>query len=84
MAPVFRTTKLWLGLGAFILVQVGALPDAGEGGVSVDRADTDAEASLAALGSWRRTTWLRTGPTGSGSHGRRNCPRIPSRRSTPT
>ena len=29
MVPVFRNTKLWLGLGAFALVQVGAAPDAG-------------------------------------------------------
>lgn len=29
MAPVFRSTKLWLGLGAFALVQAGNAPDVG-------------------------------------------------------
>ena len=29
MSPVFRTTKLWLGLGAFAFVQAGAAPDVG-------------------------------------------------------
>ena len=28
MAPVFRSTKLWLGLGVFTLLQAGAAPDA--------------------------------------------------------